>query len=101
MVYKKIVENKSLPKDIRNASLYGQPSGVEEYHSVVNHFAPKMYHFSFKGMKSTLLLAAMHYNENSSRNQQQNKQGELQYAITFLRYKKGGYIVRRILGKGT
>ena len=97
----KILENKSLLKDIRNASPYGQTSGVEQYHSVVNHFAPKMYHFSFKGMKSRLLLAAMHYNENSGRNQQQNKQGELRYAITISKYKKGGYIVRRILGKGT
>ena len=52
-------------------------------------------------MKSRLLLAAMHYSENSGRNQQQNKQGELQYAITFPKYKKGGYIVRSILGKGT
>ena len=60
-----------------------------------------MYHFSFEGMRSRLLLAAMHYNENSGRNQQQNKQGELQYAITFPNAKKGGYIVRRILGKGT
>ena len=84
----KIVENKSLLKDIRNTSPYGQTSGVEGYHTVVNHFAPKMYHFSFKGMKSRLLLAAMHYNENSGRNQQQNKQWELQYAITFPKYKK-------------
>ena len=79
----KIVENKSLLKDIRNASPYGQASGVEAYHSVVNYFALKMYHYSFKGMESRLLLAAMHYNENSGRNQQQNKQEELQYAITF------------------
>ena len=52
-------------------------------------------------MKNRLLLAAMHCNENSGRNQQQNKQGELQYAITFPKYKKGGYTVRRILEKGT
>ena len=38
----------------------------------------------------------------SGRNQQPNKQGELQYAIiTFSKYKMGGYIVRWILGKGT
>ena len=30
----------------------------------------------------------MHYNENSGRNQQQNKHGELQYAITISKYKK-------------
>ena len=84
----------------KNASPYGRTSGVEGYHSVVNHFAPKMYNFSFKAMRSRLLLAAMHYNENNGKNQQQNKQRELQYAITFLKYKKGGYIARRILRKG-
>ena len=52
-------------------------------------------------MRSRLLLATMHYNENSGRNQQQNKQGELQYAITFPKYNKCGYIVRRILRMGT
>ena len=65
--FQKIVENKSLLKDFQNASPYDQTSGVEGYHSVVNHFAPKKYHFSFDGMKSRLLLAAMHYNENSGR----------------------------------
>ena len=93
----KIVENKSLLKDIGNTSPYGQTSGVEGYHSVVNHFAPGMYHFSFKGMKSRLLLATMHYNENSGRSQHQKKRGESQYAITFPKCKKGGYTVRRIL----
>eukprot|EP00112_Aurelia_sp_Birch-Aquarium-sp1_P006941 Seg1758.1 transcript_id=Seg1758.1/GoldUCD/mRNA.D3Y31 product="hypothetical protein" protein_id=Seg1758.1/GoldUCD/D3Y31 len=99
--FQKIVENNSLLKDIQNASPYGQTSGVEGYHSVVNHFAPKMFHFSFDGMTSRQSLAAMHYNENSGRSQQQNKQGALQYAIAFPRYKKGGYIVRRILSNCT
>ena len=99
--FQKIVENKSLLKDIQNASPHGQTSGVEGYHSVVNHFAPKMFHFSFDGMKSRLTLAAMHYNENSGRSQQRNKQGALQYAIAFPKYKKGGYIVRKILSNCT
>ncbi len=99
--FQKIVENKLLLKESQNASPYGQTTGVEGYHSVVNHFAPKMFHFSFDGMKSRQSLAAMHYNENSGRSQQQNKQGALQYAIAFPKYKKGGYIVRRILSNCT
>ena len=93
----KLVETKMLVNDIKRCSSHGQTSAVEGYHSLVNQFAPKMYHFSFNGMKSRLFLAAMHYNENSSRQQQQNKEGDLQYAIVFPKYKKGGHIVRKIL----
>ena len=60
-----------------------------------------MFHFSFNSLKSRLLLASMHYNENARRNQQQNKQGDMQYAIAFPKYKKGGYIVRKILTRCT
>ena len=56
-----------------------------------------MYHFSFLGMRSRLLLAAMHYNENAGRPQRKNKRGSLEFAIAFPKYKKGGYIVRKIL----
>ena len=94
---KKIIETKMLVNDIKKCSSHGQTSAVEGYHSLVNHFAPKMHHFSFNGMKSRLFLAAMHYNENSGREQQQNKEGDLQYAIAFPKYNKGGYIVRKIL----
>ena len=93
----KLVETKMLVNDIKRCSSHGQTIAIEGYHSLVNQFAPKMYHFSFNGMKSRLFLAAMHYNENSCRQQQQNKEGDLQYAIVFPKYKKGGHIVRKIL----
>ena len=93
----KLVETKMLVNDKKRCSSHGQTSAVESYHSLVNQFAPKMYHFSFNGMKSKLFLAAMHYNENSGRQQQQNKEMDLQYAIVFPKYKKGGHIVRKIL----
>jgi len=63
----KIALDKKLLKDIANSSTFGQTSQVEGYHSLINQFAPKMYHFSFLGLKTRLLLAAMHYNENAER----------------------------------
>ena len=97
----KIVLNKTLIQDIVNSSAFGQTSQVEGYHSLVNQFAPQMYHFSFLGMKSRLLLAAMHYNENTGRHQCQTKKGKPEFTIAFPKYKKGGYIVRKILTECT
>ena len=96
-VLEKIVLDKALIKDISNSSSFGQTSTVEGYHSLVNQFAPKIYHFSFLGMKSHLCLAAMHYNENAGRPQKKNRKGTREFAITFPKYKKGGYIVRKAL----
>jgi len=44
-----------------------------------------------------LHLAALHYNYNCGKNQAKNKKGEEQYSILFPKYKKGGYIVRRVM----
>ena len=39
----------------------------------------------------------MHYNENAGRPQTENKKGTREFAITFSKYKKEGYIVRKVL----
>ena len=41
---------KSLNKTAANSSPDGQTSCPEGYHSVVNHFAPKMLAYSYNGM---------------------------------------------------
>ena len=46
---------------------------------------------------SRLLLAALHYNNNSSKQQAVTKAGEEQYSILFPKYKKGGFIVRKVM----
>ena len=46
---------------------------------------------------SRLILAALHYNNNSSKQQAVMKAGEEQYSILFPKYKKGGYIVRKVM----
>ena len=43
-----------------------------------------------------LQLAALHFNENSSREQAVTKDGKERYNINFPKFKKGGYIVRKV-----
>ena len=43
-----------------------------------------------------LLLAALHYNYNSKKQQAKTKKGEEQYAILYPKYKKGGFVVRKV-----
>ena len=45
-----IILNKNLLGDITKLSPSYQTSSLESYHSVVNHFAPKLLGFSFVGM---------------------------------------------------
>ena len=91
----------TLLKDIAKSSEFVQTSQVEGYHSLINQFAPKVYHFSFLGLKTRLLLAAMHYNGNAERRQCQNKKGTAELTIAFPKFEKGGYIVRKILTECT
>ena len=44
-----------------------------------------------------LHLAALHYNENSGRDQAETKQGEKRYALLYPKYKGGGHIVRKLM----
>jgi len=44
-----------------------------------------------------LQLSALHFNENANRKQAVTKKGEERYDIVFPKYKKGGYIVRKIV----
>ena len=52
-VYEKlqtILTTRQMTKDVQRLSAGQQTSGLEGYHSVVNHFAPKMIGFSYHGM---------------------------------------------------
>lgn len=46
-------------------------------------------------------MAALHFNENANRKQAQTKGGEDRYDIIFPKYKKGGYVVRRVVQNPT
>ena len=45
-----VVLNNTLTKDIGKLSPHYQTSSLESYHSVVNHFAPKLMAFSHTGI---------------------------------------------------
>ena len=47
-----VILNKRLATAIRKLSPLHQTSDLESFHSILNHFAPKMLSFSFKGMKT-------------------------------------------------
>jgi hypothetical protein len=49
---RRVFLNKPVLKAVAKLSSDGQTSGLEGFHSTVNHFAPKMYHFGYQGMKS-------------------------------------------------
>ncbi|KAK3731987.1 hypothetical protein QZH41_013225 [Actinostola sp. cb2023] len=91
-----IIDKSTMRRDVAKMSPIGQTSALEGYHSLVNHFAPKMIHFSYHVMEARLKLAALHYNENANREQAKNKDGEEQYYIKYPKAKKGGYVVAKI-----
>ncbi|XP_070545916.1 uncharacterized protein [Ptychodera flava] len=91
-----LLTSKALLKDIGKLSAHYQTSSLEAFHSLLLHFAPKHTAFSNLGMQSRLILAGLHYNENSARPQAVNSEGQMRYSIVFPKYKKGDYTVRPI-----
>lgn len=92
---------KTLLSDIARLSGDKQTWNLEAFHSLLNQFAPKMYYFSPIGMECRVKLAALHYNENGWRKQQCKADGEQCFVIKYPKYKKGGYIVKKVLKEGT
>uniref|UniRef100_A0A3Q2Q7U9 Uncharacterized protein n=1 Tax=Fundulus heteroclitus TaxID=8078 RepID=A0A3Q2Q7U9_FUNHE len=82
--------------DITKMSSVGQTSAVVTFHSVVNHFAPKMYKLSFAGMKSRFVC--LHFFSDFPCITM--KILDLPNLI-FPKYKKGGYEVKKVLVHST
>ncbi|XP_066263550.1 uncharacterized protein [Branchiostoma lanceolatum] len=97
----KIITNNKLCQDIKRLSPDYQTSYLEAFHALILHFAPKMFHFSHRGMQYRVILAAMHFNENANRAQRRRRDGEDMYSLHYPKAKQGGYIVRKVLEKPT
>ncbi|XP_024147228.1 uncharacterized protein LOC112158213 isoform X3 [Oryzias melastigma] len=97
----KLATTTYLIRDLKQLSNREQTSSLEAFHSLLNHYAPKMYAFSYEGQLCRGLLAVMHFNENSGRTQQSTRSGELQYAVSLPKWKKGGHTVRKVLEEPT
>nr|XP_026695493.1 uncharacterized protein LOC113475505 [Ciona intestinalis] len=52
-------------------------------------------------MECRTALAALHFNENAHRAQSVTKDGVPVYGIHYPKYKKGGYIVRKVIQEAT
>ena len=87
-----LIRNKMFVKDIGKLSYSGQTSSVEAYHSVLCYFAPKMVHYFYSPMKARVLLACLHYNENSDRAQARSESGQLIWNVSYPKYKEGGTV---------
>ncbi|KAJ4921379.1 hypothetical protein JOQ06_025962, partial [Pogonophryne albipinna] len=96
-----LVCNKTLCNDISKLSGGCQTSAVEGFHSLLIQFAPKMYVFSYTGMLCRILIAALHFNENSNRVQGATKAGEAMYSIKYPKGRKGAAVLRRVLESPT
>ncbi|KAG5277195.1 hypothetical protein AALO_G00114790 [Alosa alosa] len=96
MKLESVTTRAALVKDIRQLSPQYQTYSLEAFHSLILHFPPKHTGFSYLGMYSRLFLAALHYNYISSREVARTVDGEECYAVSYPRFRKGGWVVRPI-----
>ena len=78
-----------IKKDVKQLSTSYQTSSLESVNSVINNFAPKMCAFSYEGQHCRQLLAALHFNENASRETIKAKDGTDKMIVVFPKYKTG------------
>lgn len=91
-----IVSNKLLCRDIKKLSPAEQTSSLESYHKIVTFFAPKSVHFFFRAMEARILIAALHFNENSSRPQARSERGDACWAVSFPKARRGEAVVKEV-----
>ena len=76
-------------RELSLLSPHAQTSSTEAVNVLILWFSPKNVHCGYKGMQSCLLLAALHYNKNSDRNEWCTNDGEPVYAVSWRKYNGG------------
>ncbi|KAK3725723.1 hypothetical protein QZH41_018911 [Actinostola sp. cb2023] len=97
ILYEKVVKaltNYSLINGIKQASPLSQTSCLEGFHSVVNHFAPKMIAYSYAGQYCRHILAAVHFNFNLHRDVKTKVDGTSRITVVYPKFKNGEATVR-------
>lgn len=93
---REIITNKAMLSDVGNLSPGAQTSKIESFHKIVGYFAPKEVHYFYEQMEARTLLAALHFNENTDREQSFTKTGTAQWRVSYPKYKKGGAVVKEV-----
>lgn len=83
-----IVLDKTILKDLVHLTKFSHTGILEVYHSVLNKWAPKSTHFSYKGMVARCKLAAMDFNLGQGLQQAKTKQGDERYNVCFSKITK-------------
>ena len=78
-----IVLDKTILKDMFQLPKFSQTRILEEYHSVLNKWAPKSIHISYKGMVAWCKLAAINFNQGQTLEQAKTKSGDDRYSVCF------------------
>ncbi|XP_057715805.1 uncharacterized protein LOC130931222 [Corythoichthys intestinalis] len=100
-VLEKLICSSKLLADIGRLSPVYQTSHLEAFHSLVNHFTPKMFTFSYEEMLSRTIVAVLHFNENAHRAHSLTQDGVGIFSIHFPKSKQCGHIVRKVLENPT
>ncbi|XP_065061913.1 uncharacterized protein LOC135688816 [Rhopilema esculentum] len=86
----------TIVEDIRKLSSDAQTSFLESFHSTLNHWHPKMTHFSWMGTICRHTIAMCHFNENINRSQKETASGDKCYSVVYPKFKLGEEVVPEV-----
>ena len=80
-----MVFDKTILKDMAHLTKFSHTGLLEVYHSVLNKWAPKSTHFSYKGMVAWCKLAAVDLNQGQKLEQAKTMSGNKRFTVCFFK----------------